>query len=329
MRCELHTSCTESKSVRYGIMKRGKGASHFDPIYRTGELLGDAWSWMILREAIFEGATRFGEFQERLAISPKVLTARLGMLSEGGLFERHMLEGRGAPVEYRLTDMGRDFVSCLLSAMRWGSRWQETKAKPRQRAVVTHQRAGHPFVAEFRCSHCREPVRSRDVAVVSMHRASADLIGHKRQRMPDLDVIDRSGTCPIAYTLRVIGDRWSSLVIRECFLGTKRFSEFEEHLGIAPNILSSRLERLVQLGVLIASPISEQRTRFVYKLTEKGHDLYGVPLALLSWGERWLARGESLTELTHIPCGHRLRALFCCGSCGAHAAFDDLAFRAR
>ncbi|MBR0781858.1 winged helix-turn-helix transcriptional regulator [Bradyrhizobium iriomotense] len=326
---ELHPPCAESKSVRYGIMKRGKGASHFDPIYRTGELLGDAWSWMILREAIFDGATRFGEFQERLAISPKVLTARLGMLSEGGLFERHMLEGRGAPVEYRLTDMGRDFASCLLSAMRWGLRWQETKARSRHRTVVSHERCGHPFVAEFRCSHCREPVRSRDVGVVSMHRASADLIGHKRQRMPDLDVIDRSGTCPIAYTLRVIGDRWSSLVIRECFLGTKRFSEFEEHLGIATNILSNRLERLVHLGVLIASPISDQRTRFAYRLTEKGHDLYGVPLALLTWGERWLARGESLTKLVHKPCGHRLRALFCCGSCGAPASFDDLAFRAR
>lgn len=326
---ELHIPCAESKFSRYGTMKRRMGASHFDPIYRTGELLGDAWSWMILREAIFKDTARFGEFQEHLAISPKVLTARLGMLSEGGLFEKHMLEGRGAPIAYRLTDMGRDFASCLLSAMGWGLRWQEIKAKSRQRTAVTHKRCGHRFTAEFRCSHCQEPIRSHDVAVVSMHRASADLIGQKRQRMPDLDVIDRSGTCPIAYTLRVIGDRWSSLVIRECFLGTQRFSEFEEHLGIAPNILSSRLDRLVHLGVLIASPVSDQRTRFVYRLTEKGHDLYSVPLALLTWGERWLARGENLTKLTHKPCAHRLRAVFCCASCGAPADFDDLAFRER
>jgi DNA-binding HxlR family transcriptional regulator len=308
-------------------MKRRKGALHFDPIYQAGELLGDAWSWMILREAILEGATRFGEFQERLTISPKILTARLGMLSEGGLFERRMLDGRGAPIEYRLTDMGKGFASCLLSAMRWGRRWQESKAKSRQQTFVTHESCGHPFVAEFRCSHCKEPVRSRDVAVVSMHRASSDLIGKKRQRMPDLDVIDQSGTCPIAYTLRVIGDRWSSLVIRECFLGTRRFSEFEEHLGIASNILSSRLDRLVSLGVLVASPVSDQRTRFLYRLTEKGHDLYSVPLAILTWGERWLARGDNLTKLTHKPCGHRLRSVFCCATCGAPAKLDDLSFQ--
>lgn len=327
MGCEFQAPCAESKSGRYEAMKRRKRASHFDPIYRTGELLGDAWSWMILREAIFEGSSRFGEFQERLAISPKILTARLGMLSEGGLFEKRMLEGRGAPIDYRLTDMGKDFASCLLSAMRWGLRWQESKAKSRQRTVVTHQSCGHSFVAEFRCSHCGEPIRSRDVAVVSMHRASADLIGKKRQRMPDLDVIDRSGTCPIAYTLRVIGDRWSSLVIRECFLGTKRFSEFEEHLGIASNILSNRLDRLVHLGVLFASPATDQPSRLVYRLTEKGHDLYSVPLALLTWGERWLARRENLTKLTHIPCRHRLRAIFGCASCGLPANLDDLAFR--
>jgi DNA-binding HxlR family transcriptional regulator len=104
------------------------------------------------------------------------------------------------------------------------------------------------------------------------------------------------------------------------------FSEFEEHLGIASNILSNRLDRLVHLGVLFAGPASDQRSRLVYRLTEKGHDLYSVPLALLTWGERWLACGENLTKLTHTPCRHRLRAIFGCASCGLPANLDDLAF---
>jgi DNA-binding HxlR family transcriptional regulator len=306
-------------------MKRRKNPSHFDPIYGASELLGDAWSWMILREAIFGRATRFGEFQENLAISPKILSARLGVLSEGGLFDRQTIEGRGGPVEYRLTDMGKDFASCLLSAMRWGLRWRDPKAQ--SRPPVIHTKCRCPFAAEFRCSHCAVPIKSRDVTVVSMHRASADLIGKRRQRRPDLDVIDRSSTCPIAYTLRVIGDRWSSLVIRECFLGTKRFGEFQEHLGIASNILSNRLDRLVELCILVVSSASDESSRLGYRLTEKGHDLYSVPLSILTWGERWLANGRNPTKLKHKLCGHQMRAVFSCASCGLPAKFGDLSFR--
>jgi DNA-binding HxlR family transcriptional regulator len=305
-------------------MKRRKNSSHFDPVYGASDLLRDAWSWMILREAIFNRAIRFSEFQERLAISPKILSARLGALSEGGLFDRHTIEGRGGPVEYRLTEMGKDFASCLLSAMRWGLRWRDPKAQVRPRII--HTKCKRPFTAEFRCSHCAEPIKSRDVTVVSMHRASADLIGRRRQRRPDLDVIDRSGTCPIAYTLRVIGDRWSSLVIRECFLGTKRFGEFEEHLGIASNILSDRLDRLVGLGILVTSPLADEPSRFGYWLTEKGHDLYSVPLSILTWGEQWLANGRAPTKLKHKLCGHPMRAILSCASCGLPANFNDLVF---
>jgi DNA-binding HxlR family transcriptional regulator len=304
---------------------KGQKRLHIDPIYQASELLGDAWSWMIMREAVFAGASRFGEFQERLAIAPKILTARLRKLTDGGLFVRHLLEGSGGPIEYRLTDMGKDFVSCLLAAMRWGMRWHG-KTKAAQRRII-HKTCGRSFVAEFCCSCCAEPLRSRDVTVVSMHRASSDLIGSKRQRMPDLDLIDRSGACPIAYTLRAIGDRWSSLVIRECFLGTKRFGEFEQHLGIAPNILSNRLDRLVRLGVLESTPAHDQPSRFLYRLTEKGHDLYCVPLSMLTWGERWLAEGKERTKLTHKVCGRALRAIFTCASCGAPAKFEHLVFR--
>jgi DNA-binding HxlR family transcriptional regulator len=304
-------------------MNQKRLTPHVDPIYQTIELLGDAWSWMILREAIFSGVTRFGEFQYRLAIAPKILSARLSALVNGGLFRK--LEGRDGA--YRLTERGKDFVSCLLAAMQWGMRWESKASDPQVRIV--HKTCGQLFLPAFCCSHCGAPVRSRDVAVVSMHRASSDLIGKKRQRMPDLDLIDSSSKCPIALTLRVLGDRWSSLVIRDCFLGTKRFSEFEHHLGIASNILSNRLDRLVRFGVLIATPTENQPSRFVYRLTEKGHDLYCVPLSLLTWGERWLARGQGRTTLTHKPCGHRLRAIFACAACGIPATFADIVFEDR
>lgn len=303
-------------------MKRTDAASSFDPVYQAADLLKDAWSWMILREAILSGVSRFGEFQVRLGVAPKVLSERLARLSAAGLFERRQREGRGAPVDYELTPMGEDFVSCLCAAWKWGARWQGGEPVTR----ILHAPSGHVFTPEFRCSECAELVRARDVEVVRMHRQSADLVDRSRRRMPDVDLMDRNGGSPIAYTLRVIGDQWSSLLIREAFLGARRFGDFQKNLGIATNILSSRLARLVDLGVLQTSAPTGSPTRGEYRLTEKGHDLYWVPLSLLTWAERWLAPGGPSTELRHKLCGRSFHAVFGCGTCGQPAALRDLVF---
>lgn len=283
-----------------------------DPIYQAAELLGDAWSWLILHEAIFGGGRRFREFEGRLCISPKVLSARLKTLTAGGLFERE--DG-----EYELTKMGRDFALCLLAAIRWGNRWYGTSE-----TRLSHKGARHRLKIEFCCSACDRPLRSRDVVAVSMGRASADLRAKGRRREPDFDLFDRPGAPAIARTLKVIGDRWSSLVIRECFLGTRRFKDFEQALGIAPNILSNRLERLVLLGILKAVPSEDNSARFTYRLTEKGHDFYCVPLAILTWGQHWLTRERTGVELRHKLCGKSFIARLSCGTCQEVVPLRDL-----
>src|SRR6266702_917159 len=98
-------------------MPASKSFASLDPIYQASELLGDAWSWMILHEAIFCGAARFGDFEERLHIAPKVLSARLKTLTEGGLFEREQSSGGRGFGDYKLTKMGADFALCLLAAI--------------------------------------------------------------------------------------------------------------------------------------------------------------------------------------------------------------------
>lgn len=288
-----------------------------DPIYQAAELLGDAWSWMILHEAIFSGIRRFGDFEKRLHISPKVLSARLKTLTAGGLFERE----RG---DYALTKMGADFALCLLAAIRWGSRWDG--ARRDQPIPVSHRGVRHRLKIELCCSACGKPLRSRDVAVVSMRRASSELREAGRRRAPALDLFDHPGAPAVVRTLRVIGDRWSSLVIRECFLGTKRFSDFERALGIAPNILSGRLDRLVLLGILEVVPSEDHPARSTYRLTEKGHDFYCVPLALLTWGQRWLTGERTGIELRHELCGSKFVARLGCGVCDEPVPLDALVF---
>jgi DNA-binding HxlR family transcriptional regulator len=102
-----------------------------------------------------------------------------------------------------------------------------------------------------------------------------------------------TANCPIARTLDVIGDWWSLLIVRDAFLGKRRFTEFQKSLGLAKNILSVRLQKLVSHGILTTAPASDGSAYEEYRLTEKGRSLYLVLVALRQWGERNLfEKGE-------------------------------------
>ena len=95
--------------------------------------------------------------------------------------------------------------------------------------------------------------------------------------------------CSIARALELVGERWTLLIIRDAFLGVRRFDQFQESLGIAPNVLTDRLTRLVGQGILERSAYSERPPRSEYRLTEKGQDLAVPVLALMQWGDRHLS----------------------------------------
>ena len=103
--------------------------------------------------------------------------------------------------------------------------------------------------------------------------------------------------CPIARTLDVIGDWWSLLIVRDAFLGKRRFNEFQKSLGLAKNILCVRLQKLVSHGVLTTAPASDGSAYQEYRLTEKGRDLYMVLVALRQWGENNLFEAGELDLL--------------------------------
>ncbi len=94
--------------------------------------------------------------------------------------------------------------------------------------------------------------------------------------------------CSVADALGLIGEGWTILIIREAFFGSRRFEDFQKHLGIARNILTIRLQKLVEGGILERKPIKEGAKRHEYKLTQMGRDLYPVLITLTQWGDRWL-----------------------------------------
>jgi DNA-binding HxlR family transcriptional regulator len=116
--------------------------------------------------------------------------------------------------------------------------------------------------------------------------------------------------CPIARTLDVIGDWWSLLIVRDAFLGKRRFGEFQRSLGLAKNILCTRLRKLVAHGVLEARPASDDSPYQEYALTEKGRSLYIVLVALRQWGESCLfADGELDLRLVDRESGQPVKPL--------------------
>lgn len=122
--------------------------------------------------------------------------------------------------------------------------------------------------------------------------------------------------CSIARTLGVIGDRWTLLILRDAFRGVRRFEPLQRDLGIARNILTDRLTKLVDEGVLHRVPYQTRPLRFEYRLTDKGRDLSPALVALMRWGDRWLVEdGDPPTVLTHDVCGYPLDQAFVCWSC--------------
>jgi DNA-binding HxlR family transcriptional regulator len=95
--------------------------------------------------------------------------------------------------------------------------------------------------------------------------------------------------CSIARALELVGERWTLLIIRDAFLGVRRFDEFQSSLGVAPNILTDRLNRLVGEGIMERTAYSERPPRFEYRLTDKGRELAVPVLALMQWGDRHLS----------------------------------------
>ena len=95
--------------------------------------------------------------------------------------------------------------------------------------------------------------------------------------------------CSIAQALNLVGDWWTLLVIREAFLGVRRFADFRDHLGIARNILADRLQKLVANEILAKQPKTDGDRGHEYRLTEKGRDLWPVLTALRLWGDKWVS----------------------------------------
>lgn len=123
--------------------------------------------------------------------------------------------------------------------------------------------------------------------------------------------------CSIAKSLEVVGERWTLLIVRDVMLGNRRFGELQRGLGIARNVLSARLQRLVEEDILDRRAYQENPPRHEYFLTEKGLDLWPALVALLAWGDRHSPEPDGPPMLiVHKECGGEVSDRGICERCG-------------
>lgn len=272
-------------------------------------LLGDEWTLLIMQQALL-GATRYGEFIERLPISNSVLTNRLRALTDDGLLVRSIYQTRPTRAEYLISPRGRALWPVLMSIWEWERRWvpQHVSRLPGMR----HTLCDNDFAPMLTCRSCGEVVTEKQVTArwgpsgswqrsvpeaVTRRRASAEGNGQQAGLFPE--------------TMSVFGNRWAAALLVCAFLGTSRFTDFQTQLGAPPTLLASRLQTFCANGVL-----SQARSR--YQLTEKGRALFPVIITALQCGQQWFRAPEGPAVLvTHLGCGKPFTGALTCDQCTA------------
>ena len=134
--------------------------------------------------------------------------------------------------------------------------------------------------------------------------------------------------CSVARSVAVIGDRWTLMILRDCFLGIRRFEDFERRLGISRSIIAGRLKTLTDEGVLRRDAYQDRPVRHEYRLTDKGLALHPVMMAIVHWGDVHYAGDEGPPLIhRHKACGCDFTPVQTCSACGGAVTARDVEVR--
>jgi len=289
-------------------------------IWRALEIFGDAPTLLIL-QSYWLGARRFDDFCRSTGLLKTVVSGRLKNLITNNCLVKVAYRDKPRRFEYRATQELLDCFPAALAMLHWERQWGSKNGKID--IQVTHMPCGEltdPFPA---CSSCNRAVDARDTswepgpgigempAIYSRRRRrTSQLNGETTELLNDIT--------------RVIGDRWSALILRSVFTGLNQFQEILDDTAISTNILADRLAELCETGILRRVEEPNDMRRANYRLTDKGRDIYPILITLMQWGDKWrpAAEGPPLL-LTHLPCAESLEIVMACSSCGAEVAPRD------
>lgn len=278
----------------------------------------DQWTLLILQRAFLLHIRRFADWRDELGMSESVLANRLKEMVAGDLLRPVPYREQGRTrTEYLLTERAIELWPLLVEIWSWERRWV-----PRRVGLpeLTHDACGNRTDVELGCESCGQaPVTARDTVTVRGEATFAQVTVPRHHRRTV-----RGERDPLSYfpeTFELLGDRWSTVILAAAFLGMRRFADFQSELGVAPSVLSHRLRRFTELGVLA---VEDSGARPRYRLTDKGLDFFGIFAVIVDWAQRWYS-GTDL-EITHRTCGKPFRPYLRCRSCGHPLHRTDMHF---
>lgn len=277
-------------------------------------VVGDRWTLRILRDS-FAGIRRFEQFQACSGAPRSTLADRLNGLIDRGVLERARYQDAPPRYEYRLSAQGADLYGAMMLLLAWEQVWM-----PRSAALqpLRHKTCGHVMSPELICSLCAEPITFENTEYEILPKSGRDRVPAPlfRRLSGSKTTMDRAAGRSLAELADVIGDRWSLMVLCAGFLGLRRFDDIQRALRVASNILTHRLNLLVEQGMCSRRSYSKHPPRYEYHLTQKGCELFPAAFMLMQWGDRWLApaSGGNL-RVRHNECGWVPRGIVSCGCC--------------
>ncbi|MBE1579232.1 winged helix-turn-helix transcriptional regulator [Amycolatopsis roodepoortensis] len=286
-----------------------------DPLRRALELLGDQWTLLIL-QSLFLRFRRYEELRLRLGISPTALSGRLRAMVEADVLVRTPYrDARRTRHEYRLTERGLELWPLLISIWAWEREWVEGR-----RAVLPtliHLDCELATSAPLGCASCERRVDARDVRARRLDDTGVvEATASKRFRRKDADSLAGDPLMFFPDTMELLGDRWSTGLVVSALLGARHFSEFERELGIGPSVLSGRLSKLVDVGVLRTGTAKTRADAHDYRLTAKGLAFFPALAIIAEWSRGFEVPGqEPDITLDHVDCGDRLKPILLCDHC--------------
>jgi DNA-binding HxlR family transcriptional regulator len=293
-------------------------------VTRAIRVIGDRWSILVIRDA-FQGVRRFEDLIERTGASRSTLSRRLCTLVASGVLRRERYSTSPPRWEYRLTDSGRELFPLAVVAWTWERRWA-----PRGAGIPLRlrHRCGADLRAETVCAHCRGALSLRDVDYEPRPGVPARALprmARARRRSSLTGATHRGSHDTLAHIADIVGDPWTPLVLAASFFGLRRFDEFQRELGIASNILATRLDLLVGQKVFRRKLYLRQPPRHEYLLTPKGRELFPYAVVIHAWGDRWLATpGASPFRFRHLSCDHEFDPVVRCAQCHRPVTLDSL-----
>ncbi|WP_429910880.1 winged helix-turn-helix transcriptional regulator [Glycocaulis sp.] len=272
-----------------------------NPVSHAMDVVGEAWTMLILREA-FRGARRFDDWMERLAIARSVLARRLKTLTDAGLLERRPYQQRPERFEYVLTAMGRDLYGVAIMLIFWEQDWSPRSDPARAIRLVARDGSG-PIDPIMAGEDLKAPILPGDV-LPRPGPVPGKAPALKEMRRRKVQPAMRASGKPIELGIELFGDYWTNLVLAACFYRVRRYDDFLKTLGVSTSVLADRLEGLVSHGILTRKRYHTRPERFEYVLTERGRALYPTVLAFFAWGARWLCEpGKLPVELVSQATG--------------------------